>query len=65
VDRGCRRAANGAAIKDRTGKRQIELNVGDYEIELAEPKEGLKLSTHKFSIIRDGRETVRSGSTAT
>jgi WD40 repeat protein len=47
----------GAILK--TKDREIALDVGDYEIELAEVKEGLRLSTRKFSITRDGKETVK------
>ncbi len=50
---------DGAVIQDRTANREIELAVGDYEIELAEVKEGLRLSTKKFSISRGGKETVK------
>src|SRR5262249_21339169 len=48
---------NGAKLFDKTSKREIELNVGDYEIELAEGKDGLHLSTNKFTITKDGKET--------
>jgi WD40 repeat protein len=49
----------GATVIDRTTKRAIELAVGDYEIDLAEKKEGLKLSTKRFSLSKGGKETVR------
>jgi WD40 repeat protein len=50
---------NGAKLFDKTSKREIELKVGDYEIELAEAKDGLHLTTKKFTITKDGKETVR------
>jgi hypothetical protein len=50
---------NGVLIRDRTREREIALEVGDYTIDLAEKKDGLKLSTDRFSITQDGKETVR------
>jgi hypothetical protein len=50
---------NGALIRDRTREREIVLEVGDYTIDLAEKKDGLKLSTDRFSITQDGKETVK------
>lgn len=50
---------NGAIIRDKTRDREIVLEVGDYTIELSEKKDGLKLSTDRFSITRDGAETVK------
>jgi parallel beta-helix repeat protein len=50
---------DGATILDRTARREIELKVGDYEIELAEVKEGLRLSTKKFTITRNNKEVVK------
>jgi len=50
---------NGAVIRDKMRDREIVLEVGDYTIELTEKKDGLKLSTNKFSITRNGKETVK------
>jgi serine/threonine protein kinase len=50
---------NGAIVIDRTSQRRIELPAGDYEIELAEKKEGLKLSPEKFTIKPGDSETVK------
>ncbi len=50
---------HGAVIKDRTGNREIELKAGDYEIELAEPRAGLRLSTTSFTLERNGKAQVR------
>jgi hypothetical protein len=50
---------NGATIIDRSSKREIELEVGDYEIDLVEKQEGLKLSTKAFTITKDGKQTAR------
>jgi hypothetical protein len=50
---------NGAVLRDKLKDREILLEVGDYTIELTEKKDGLKLSTNKFSITRDGKETVK------
>jgi predicted Ser/Thr protein kinase len=50
----------GATIIDRTTKREIVLKPGEYEIELAEAKEGLRLSTKRFTIERGGRQVVRA-----
>lgn len=49
----------GAVIVDKTGKREIELTVGKYEIELAERKDGLRLSTKSFTIVRAGKTIVK------
>jgi eukaryotic-like serine/threonine-protein kinase len=49
----------GAVIKDRTRDREIELKAGDYTIELADRRGGLRLSTDKFTIERNGRPIVR------
>jgi tetratricopeptide (TPR) repeat protein len=48
----------GATIIACTAERPIELNPGDYEIELADAKDGL-LSTKKFTLPRGGREIVK------
>jgi eukaryotic-like serine/threonine-protein kinase len=48
----------GVVIKDRTRDREIDLKVGDYTIDLAEKKDGLRLSTDKFTITRGGRTVV-------
>jgi eukaryotic-like serine/threonine-protein kinase len=50
---------NGVTIRDQATDREIDLKIGDYTIELAEPKEGLKLSTDKVSITKNGREVVK------
>jgi serine/threonine protein kinase len=50
---------NGALIRDRIKEREIVLEVGDYTIDLADKRDGLKLSTDRFSITHDGKETVR------
>jgi polyglycine hydrolase-like protein len=49
----------GTVIVGPTSKRQIELKPGEYEIELAEAKEGLRLMTRKFTLSRNGREIVK------
>ncbi len=49
-----------ATIYDKTKQREIVLSVGDdYQIELVEPKDGLKLSTGKFEITKNGKTTVK------
>jgi hypothetical protein len=48
-----------ATIVDRTTEREIDLKPGDYEIELAEAREGLRLSTRKFTITANGHERVK------
>jgi hypothetical protein len=50
---------DGATIIDHTARRQLDLKVGDYEIDLAEAKEGLRLSTKKFTITRNGTTAVK------
>lgn len=50
---------DGAVILDKTRDRALVLEVGDYTIELSEKKDGLKLSTDRFSITRNGTETVK------
>ncbi len=50
---------DGAVLLDKTAKREIELAVGDYGIELAEKKDGLRLTTDKFEIVRGGKAVVR------
>ena len=50
---------DGAIIRDKTKDREIELNVGDYTIELVEKKEGLKLATDKFEISKNGKTVVK------
>lgn len=49
---------DGVKIIDRAANREIELKVGEHEIELVEPKEGYRLSTKKFTIERNGKKTV-------
>jgi eukaryotic-like serine/threonine-protein kinase len=49
----------GAVIRDRTREREIELKTGDYTIEPAEKRGGLRLSTDKVTIERNGRPVVR------
>ncbi|HEY7428882.1 MAG TPA: protein kinase [Gemmataceae bacterium] len=49
----------GATIIDRTAQREIVLKPGGYEIELAEAKQGLQLSTKKFTLLRGERQIVR------
>jgi Leucine-rich repeat (LRR) protein/predicted Ser/Thr protein kinase len=51
---------DGAVIRDKTRDRQIELKVGEYGIELAEQKEGLRLNTDNFEITKGGKVTVRA-----
>jgi eukaryotic-like serine/threonine-protein kinase len=53
---------DGAVVRDSTDKarvREVELGVGDYTIELTDTTSGLKLSTDKFEITRNGRATVK------
>jgi serine/threonine protein kinase len=49
---------DGATLVDRTQKREIELTVGKYGIALVEPKGGLRLTTDKFEIVKNGKATV-------
>lgn len=49
---------DGAVILDKTRQREIELKVGDYEIELIE-KNGLRLSTKSFTINDNGKTVVK------
>jgi hypothetical protein len=42
----------GATVIDRTAKREIELQPGDYELELAEPSDNLRLSTNRLTLSR-------------
>jgi serine/threonine protein kinase len=51
---------NGAVVMDRTNNREITLAVGEYGIELAEKKDGLRLNTDKFEITRNGTAIVRA-----
>jgi hypothetical protein len=51
---------DGAVIVDKTKQREIELRVSEgYTIELAEKKDGLRLSTDRFTITKDGKSTVK------
>jgi serine/threonine protein kinase len=49
----------GEGVTLRTKDRELLLKVGDYTIELAEPKSGLKLSTDRFEIRKDDKSWVR------
>jgi predicted Ser/Thr protein kinase len=42
----------GATVLDRTAKREIELQPGEYEIELSELSNDLKLSTNRLTLSR-------------
>jgi WD40 repeat protein len=46
---------DGAVTRDRTKEREIRLAVGDYQVELADPKAGLKLSAKAFTLERNGK----------
>ncbi|QEL18598.1 protein kinase domain-containing protein [Limnoglobus roseus] len=48
---------DGAVIVDKSKNREIALSIGDYTIAVAE-KDGLKLSTDKFEITKNGKTTV-------
>jgi len=49
----------GVKLFDPTTKRQLDLKVGDYEIDIADTKEGWKFSTKEFTITRDGATKVK------
>jgi serine/threonine protein kinase/tetratricopeptide (TPR) repeat protein len=46
-------------IVDTASGRRIDLDAGDYNLELSEGKDGLRLSTRRFALTRGGREVVR------
>ena len=50
---------DGVVIRDKTRDREIELKVGNYTIELAEKKDGLRLNTDKFEITKNGKAVVK------
>ncbi len=47
---------NGAVVRDRTSDREMVLSVGEYEIEVYDPKQGLRFKTDKVTIERNKRE---------
>ncbi len=47
------------AIVDSATGRKVDLRAGDYEVELSEGKDGLRLSTRRFVLARGGHEVVR------
>jgi tetratricopeptide (TPR) repeat protein len=46
-------------IVDRASGRHVDLHAGEYDLELSEGKDGLRLSTRHFALTRGGREVVR------
>jgi tetratricopeptide (TPR) repeat protein len=46
-------------IVDPTSGRRVDLRAGEYDIELSEGKDGLRLSTRRFTLERGGVEVVR------
>jgi hypothetical protein len=51
---------NGTPVAERTRTREIPLPAGDdYTIELAEPRENVKLSPAAFGVAKNGRAIVR------
>lgn len=50
---------DGAVVVDRTRAREIALPTGEYTVELADAKDGLKLSADRVEVSKDLRTTVR------
>ncbi len=46
-------------IVDPASGRRVDLHAGEYDLELSEGKDGLRLSTRRFALTRGGREVVR------
>jgi serine/threonine protein kinase len=51
--------ANGEIVRDRTKDREIALRPGNYTVELAAPRAGLRLSPDKFEITKKNPTRVR------
>ncbi len=46
-------------IVDPASGRRVDLHAGEYDLQLSEGKDGLRLSTRRFALTRGGREVVR------
>jgi tetratricopeptide (TPR) repeat protein len=46
-------------IIDPASGRRVDLHAGEYDLELSEGRNGLRLSTRHFALTRGGREVVR------
>lgn len=49
---------NGVTLFERTSARQLELEVGDYGVQIASPDKGVRLSAEKFTILRGRQKSI-------